>query len=272
MHDHSSPTLGDHRSRVEQQLSRVWIAICLSIMVLSVTHGSEVRAAEELVLHARVQTQGENQSYTPTDRELRWDPKKTAIVVCDMWNQHWCRGASRRVAEMAPHMNQVIKTARDRGILIVHCPSSCMDAYKDTPMRKLATQAPVIQTKVALQPWCRIDVSHEQPLPIDDADGGCDCWPRCPQGSPWRRQIDTLEIKESDAVTDSAEAFYLMKQRGIENVIVMGVHTNMCVLGRPFSIRQMVYQGQNVVLMRDMTDTMYNPAPDHWCPTCTGLI
>ena len=50
-----------------------------------------------------------------------------------------------------------------------------------------------------------------------------------------------------------------MRQRGIENVIVMGVHTNMCVLGRPFAIRQMVYQGQNVVLMRDMTDTMYNP-------------
>ena len=51
-----------------------------------------------------------------------------------------------------------------------------------------------------------------------------------------------------------------MRQRGIKNVIVMGVHTNMCVLGRPFSIRQMVYQGQNVVLVRDMTDTMYNPA------------
>ena len=33
----------------------------------------------------------------------------------------------------------------------------------------------------------------------------------------------------------------------------------MCILGRPFGIRQMVYQGQNVVLMRDLTDTMYNP-------------
>ena len=81
-----------------------------------------------------------------------------------------------------------------------------------------------------------------------------------------------------------------MKQRGIENVIVMGVHTNMCVLGRPFSLRQMVYQGQNVVLMRDMTDTMYNSrmkpyvphtqgtdlVVDHieryWCPTVTSSV
>ena len=36
-------------------------------------------------------------------------------------------------------------------------------------------------------------------------------------------------------------------------------HENMCVLNRPFGIRQMVYQGQNVVLMRDLTDTMYDP-------------
>jgi type 1 glutamine amidotransferase len=103
-----------------------------------------------------------------------------------------------------------------------------------------------------------------------------------------RRQTPAIDIKEGDAITDSAEAYYLMKQRGITNVIVMGVHTNMCVLGRPFSIRQMKYQGQNVLLMRDMTDTMYNsrskPYVPHvkgtdlvvehiekyWCPTITS--
>jgi type 1 glutamine amidotransferase len=68
----------------------------------------------------------------------------------------------------------------------------------------------------------------------------------------------------------------------------MGVHENMCVLGRPFSIRQLVTVGKNVVLMRDMTDTMYNsrcrPYVSHfvgtdlvaehiekyWCPTVTS--
>ena len=39
----------------------------------------------------------------------------------------------------------------------------------------------------------------------------------------------------------------------------MGVHTNMCVLDRPFAIRRMLSLGKNVLLMRDMTDTMYNP-------------
>jgi len=37
------------------------------------------------------------------------------------------------------------------------------------------------------------------------------------------------------------------------------VHCNMCVLGRPFGLRQMVRNGKHVALMRDMTDSMYSP-------------
>ena len=41
--------------------------------------------------------------------------------------------------------------------------------------------------------------------------------------------------------------------------MVLGVHTNMCVLGRPFGLRQLAKNGKRVVLVRDLTDTMYNP-------------
>ena len=160
---------------------------------------------------------------------------------------------------MAPRMNAVLTEARKRGLLVIHCPSSCLDFYQGTPMVELAQQAPKIDTAVPLQGWCHIDPQREPPLPIDDSDGGCDCTPQCAQGNPWTRQIATLEIQEDDAITDSAEAYYLMKQRGIDNVIVMGVHTNMCVLGRPFGLRQLSKNGKRVVLMRDMTDSMYNP-------------
>jgi type 1 glutamine amidotransferase/nicotinamidase-related amidase len=271
-------------------------ALALVVGALAMLLCQETRAEEaqknspsKLVINARTRTRAENSDRVGViDKPLAWDASKTAIVICDMWDQHWCRGATARVAEMAPRMYQVVKAARERGVLIIHCPSSCMSFYKDTPMRKLAQDAPPVTTKIALQNWCKLDPMHESALPIDDSDGGCDCWPACAHGSPWKRQIASIEIKEGDAITDSGEAFYLMKQRGIENVIVMGVHTNMCVLGRPFSIRQMVYQGQNVVLMRDMTDTMYNSRrppyvphvrgtelvvnhiEQHWCPTITS--
>jgi len=244
-----------------------------------------------LVLHlrSRVETDKGSGRYHVQTATVVWDAKKTALVVCDMWDKHWCPSATQRVAEMAPRMNEVLKAARKQGVLIIHCPSDTMDFYKDTPQRKLAQQAPRVDTRVPLQRSCRLDPKREPPLPIDDADGGCDCDPPVKSYRAWTRQIATLEILPGDAITDSAEAYYLMQQRGIDNVLVLGVHTNMCVLGRPFSIRQMVYQGKNVALVRDLTDTMYNPKSrpnvshfegtdlvvehieKYWCPSLTSV-
>ena len=223
---------------------------------------------------------------------VRWDAAHTAAVICDMWDQHWCKGATARVAEMAPRMNDLLTALRQRGVLIIHCPSDTMKYYEGTSARQLAQAAPHVQTQVPLKNWCNLDPAKEGPLPIDDSDGGCDDDPPCKPATqaPWRwhHEIDTLQVQPGDAVTDSAEAFYLMRQRGITNVIEMGVHENFCIVGRPFSIRQMVGQGQNVVLLRDLTDTMYDsrqkPYINHfigtelmtwhiekyWCPTITS--
>ena len=46
----------------------------------------------------------------------------------------------------------------------------------------------------------------------------------------------------------------------MDNVILNGVHVNMCASGRPFGLRQLARNGKHVVLMRDLTDSMYNPA------------
>ncbi len=247
-------------------------------------------AERALVLHVRTRVEDPKGSgkFQVVEKEVRWDGRKTAIVICDMWDQHWCKGATARVAEMAPRMNDLITAARKKGVLVIHSPSGTLAAYKDTPQRKLAQAALPVTPKVPLKGWCNLDRSHEGPLPIDDSDGGCDDQPQCKTFSAWKKQIDILKIEPGDAVTDSAEAYYLIQERGIDNVIVMGVHTNMCVLGRPFGIRQMVYQGKNVVLVRDMTDTMYNsrrsPKVSHfrgtdlviehvekyWCPTVTS--
>jgi nicotinamidase-related amidase len=263
----------------------------LSAFHLAATAVEKTKGAHDskltLKARSRVEQKKGSGKFKVETKTLKWNPKKTAIVICDMWSQHWCKGATRRVTAMAPRVNQVIEAARKKGVLIIHCPSGGMKFYKDTPMRLLAQQAPKIETKIPLKGWCHLDQKHEAKLPIDDSDGGCDCQPKC-KGVVLRPQIASIKIKEGDAISDSAEAYYLMRQRGITNVILMGVHTNMCVLGRPFGIRQLVYQGQHVVLMRDLTDTMYNSRmrpfvshfqgtdlvihhiEKHWCPTVTS--
>jgi type 1 glutamine amidotransferase/nicotinamidase-related amidase len=194
------------------------------------------------------------------ERKLTWEPKQTAIVICDMWDKHWCPSATRRVGEMAPRMNDVISHARAKGVFIIHCPSDCMDFYQDAPQRKMAMSARAAKNlpKDIAEGCRRLD--DEAPLPIDDRDGGCDDIPQPANYRAWKKQHDAIKIADEDAISDKGvEIWNLMEARGIQNVIVMGVHTNMCVVGRPFGLRQMAKHGRNVVLCRDLTDSMYNP-------------
>ncbi len=260
------------------------LACLISIQLITTADEPNAPAGLSLYQRSRVETSEGSGRFEPVYKTVDWDPKKTAIIVCDMWDDHYCRGAADRVTEMAPRMNEVLIAARKRGVLIIHSPSGTLDVYKDTPQRKLAQQAPKVDGK-APNGWYKLDPKREAPLPIEDSDP-------CETGDERRRayskQNDAIKIEPGDAITDNAEAYRLLKQRGIENIIIMGVHTNKCVLGRPFGIRQMVTHGMNVVLMRDMTDSMYNPKQKphvshvrgtelvvehiekYWCPTITS--
>ncbi len=218
-----------------------------------------------------------------------WAPRRTAFLVCDMWDRHWCAGASRRVDELAPAMNTVLRAGRERGVLIVHAPSDTMAFYEGTPQRERARQAPDVSAPEDIRLWRPLDPTREPPLPIDDSDGGCDDEPPCPTFRAWIRQHPALEIGAEDAISDDGgEIYRLLAQYQIANVLVMGVHTNMCVLGRSFGIRRLVALGKNVALLRDMTDSLYNPRRSpyvshlhgtelviahietYWCPSLTS--
>lgn len=227
-----------------------------------------------LVVHKRWRIEA-NGTWVVREAAESWDPRKTAVIVCDVWDSHHCLNAVRRVEEMAPRMNRVLHAARDKGVLVIHAPSSCMAAYEGHPGRERAKAAPTAANLPAdIGEWCRkIPAEEKVVYPVDQTDGGEDddpaehtAWHQRLAGlgrnprSPWKAQIDALDITADDAISDSGvEIWNLLEQRGIANVVLLGVHTNMCVLGRPFGLRQLAKNGKNVVLMRDMTDTMYNP-------------
>ncbi len=205
-----------------------------------------------------------------------WVAERTAMIVCDMWDLHHCRNAVVREGEMASRMNEVLGRAREAGVLIIHAPSGCMKAYEGTAGRERAKSAPQAERVPAkIGEWCKQIPAEEQAVyPLDQSDGGEDesatehaAWVKELEGkgvnpkSPWSREIEALHIDQSkDTISDSGvEIWNLLEARGIRNVILMGVHLNMCVSGRPFGLRQMAKNGKHVVLMRDMTDTMYNP-------------
>jgi nicotinamidase-related amidase len=76
----------------------------------------------------------------------------------------------------------------------------------------------------------------------------------------WTRENIALRIAPGDLVSDKGQEVYsALRQRGVEDLLIAGVHTNMCVLNRGFAIKQMSKWGMRCVLVRDLTDAMYNP-------------
>lgn len=208
--------------------------------------------------------------------------ERTAILVCDMWDNHWSRGAAERVDELAPRVNGLLRVARAAGVHIIHAPSDTMEFYAGTaPRLRIASLPPVDPPPLA---------EHDDPpLPIDDSDGGSDTG-ETETYPAWNRQHQAIEIAQDDDVVsdDGPEIYGYLHHNRLEQLFILGVHTNMCVLNRSFAIKNMVRWGVEVALVRDLTDAMYNPArapyvshqegtnlvvgyiEKFWCPTVSS--
>jgi type 1 glutamine amidotransferase/nicotinamidase-related amidase len=223
-----------------------------------------------LLARHRVETAPHSDRFDVIEQQVDIDAGHTALVICDLWNVHTCDGATQRVAAMAPRIDALAKALRAKGALIVHAPSDTMAFYKDTPQRKRAMEAPMAGTPVQFQ-WNACDPSVEPPLPIDDSDGGCDTNTWAGGKYPWTREHPAVEVFAQDAVSDQGREIYnLFVQHDIRHVLYCGVHANMCVLGRSFGIREMHKLGLDPILVRDLTDTMYNPRSFPYVPHDRG--
>ena len=194
---------------------------------------SQLARGEErmLKLNARSQVKA-GDKFTTQTKAMAWSPQETALIICDMWDDHWCRGAAERVVEMAEPMNKLVAEMREQGVFIIHAPSTCTEFYKDTPARLRAKNAKFAKTPVALSNterwgtgWCYPDKEREPELPIDDTDMGCDCEKKCTISGPWKRQIKTIVIDDAkDAITDNGQELYnLIQERHIKHVMIMGL-------------------------------------------------
>ena len=218
------------------------------------------------------------------ERPVDLHPERTALLLCDVWDHHWCRGAQERLEPLVPRIDRTARVAREHGMLVVHAPSGTMPFYAGHPARVRVLQAPPVAApteRVHPDPTLPIDGSDSSDTAGDPASEGTRCWSRQHAGV-W---ID----EERDAIGDDGlELLALYRQRGIDSVLIAGVHTNMCVLNRSFAIKQLVRWSIPVYLVRDLTDCMYNPArapyvsheaateltvryiEQFWCPSVTS--
>lgn len=243
-----------------------------AILLLSLLGGRLARA-DEVILNRpavpgalRLETRTRHlrspqiREFVAVASQVRWEVAETAIIVCDMWAEHYCDMSANRIDEMAPRMNSVLTAARDHGVMIIHAPGGGVHHYAGTPFRRRMQQAKHHEPPVPIQSWVWHDRRQEVQLPIDDTSGGVDDPEPGERHEFDRRQHPAIRIVGYDGISDDGQEIYnFCRQEGITNIVLMGVHTNMCVLSRSFGIRQMRRLGMNVVLCRDLTDAMYDP-------------
>jgi len=231
-----------------------------------------------LPLRSRVQAFKNSDTWNEARFQQELPVRETAILICDMWDNHWCTAAARRVNLMVPRMAAVVSEARSHGLAVIHSPSDTMDFYKDEPQRRRILEIGPAQPPANL-------ALADPPIPVGTQLRTCDSF-EDKFFKAWTRQHAGIPVGPDDVISDKgAEVYSYMQSQGIQNLLVMGVHTNVCVLNRSFAIKQMTKWGVRCILVRDLTDSMYDPRnppqvshergtdlvieyiEKHWCPT-----
>lgn len=179
---------------------------------------------------------------------------RIVLVICDVWDRHWCRTANERTSVLAQRIAALLPRVRELGHLVVHAPSDTMEFYKDTPQRLRAAQL----EKTNPPP----DTDLDEPAPPSTDHGGCPDRPPCDRVDappwPWTRQHAAIEIAPGDLITDRGDEVYsAIASLGATAVAMAGVHTDRCVLDRPFGIRQLRRWGVDCTLLRDLTEAFW---------------
>ncbi len=221
-----------------------------SAMSCSLCRAAESAAAATQRVPLTVQRRGEDGQARREAVSL--DPAKTAVVIVDMWDKHWCKTYTARVGNMVPRMNRTLDAARKLGIQVVHAPSDALGPYRDSPQRK-AMQA------IPAQPLPQT-IEFNPPGPPGGRDC-CECGPErpCKSHGAWTGQHPDLRILAGDLIADcnnARELLNLCRHRGLDTLLYMGVASNMCLIGRSCGIINMKRHGLEAIVVGDLVEAI----------------
>ena len=188
------------------------------------------------------------------ERSVALEGRKCAVLICDAWNAHWCGAAKARMDELAPKIEEFLRSARALDLHVIHSPSGTMAFYTNYSQRRRAKRF--------------VEIPTFDPAPAERE------WPMTPvkgQGEPCKGAADaiparifrehlSISVGPHDIISDDVnEIMTYVRQARIETVFFCGVHMNMCVLDNPFGIKNMSRYGISCVLLRDLTDPIFCP-------------
>ncbi|MCY2991224.1 MAG: NPCBM/NEW2 domain-containing protein [Planctomycetota bacterium] len=225
-----------------------------ALAILACGPVSSTCADAEAPTHLTLSLQTRGSDGRPEIREETVDARHVGVVVVDPWNFHWCKTATMRVDALIPRLNRALQVVRELGMTVMLCPSDVVDKYAGWPQREFVIAMP----KQPVPPLATVNC----PAPPDG--GGCACGAeRCLVNYGWDGMHPDLHIGRDDLLPDTLqEVWTICRDRQLTHLIYMGVHTQVCLLGKPMGLRNLKAAGLQCILARDITDAHpgYNPA------------
>ena len=203
-------------------------------------------------------------------REAKVKASEIAIIVMDMWDNHWDPCWVAHAGARAEPINRFLHGARAAGAVIILSPTSLIDAnggvYARVKQREAAKRVP------------------ECPMPEDSGLNA-------PTAPPWgaTRKVNNVkgrmngelttarhivsnqhvgvDIEETDYLTGDGdhsvqETWNILQKHGTKHLLYVGGATNMCLYLKPIGLRHMRARGIDTVLVRDLAIAWSDPY--HW--------
>lgn len=207
------------------------------------------------------------------------------IVIIDMWDSHGCNAAAECVNELSAKINDILMNLADtigkektENARIVLCPSdvSNIKSIVKNPknIKELITENQTvlsdyhtgIRKQFCFKPlWdSSIEAGIFKPnLYIEfDAKSECDCNSHNSKGpatlnhnlEPFRKKMIEEDNDNKVLMDNTDEIITYLKDQSVQDVFLIGVHTNMCMVFRKCGILHLLRNAFRVYLVKDLTD------------------
>jgi len=206
-------------------------------------------------------------SSSPEEIATEWSQNETAVIVVDLWDNHWCRSTLEQIRELVPRVEKFLTVVRNSGVLVIHAPTNVHDFYRRYLQRKRVIdmkETYLKDKKIKKVPSRKhYRPSESQPLYMGKENGCLDV-PTPAHKLVWKRQATGITIAKDDLIlrNDRQELLGIVRSKKLTNLIYVGVAANSCILKRAIGLISMSEAGfgrNNLAICRDLTEVQYNP-------------
>jgi hypothetical protein len=247
-----------------------------ALLVLSVTAQAVTDSADStpsgllaLGLQRQIPTSWRaDAGWAPTTEVTHWLANETALVLIDLWDNHWCDAMAQRGVDLSLRVNRTASRLRSRGVHIAHSPSAPALAFYDkTAARARVKHAPHVAPPGPSNTTDPAPAVLQTPGLLSGCDSG---QTNIGKDEPTRQSALIWIDEQRDGIVnsdDGAEAHSYFQSIGVKHLLYVGAASNMCILHRQDGTLSMSRWGYDVAVVRDEVDAMYSakdsPYVDH---------